>query len=294
MPQNQNITLYVMSQKGLGVVKALTEQKLLDASDLLVIGRDKNVLDDYADKIIDHCKKHKLKFEERKDHKKASSTYTMAISWRWMLPPTKGLIILHDSLLPKYRGFLPLVSAIMNSEKTVGVTALFANDYYDSGDIIAQAETNIEHPIRIQDLINLIEKNYQELSIDIVQKIKENKIIEGKAQDHSQATYSLWRDQEDYRIDWSQSAEDIQRFIFAVGAPYQGASSLIENNIVRIFDAELFPDKEIINRDPGKVIFLEQKNPVVVCGNGLLKLTSIQDNFGNSLLPLSSFRTRFK
>jgi len=283
-----------MSQKGYAVVQALTKKELLSSEDVIVVGRDKNVVNDFADNIVELCKSKNLNCQERKDHTEATTEYVMAIGWRWMLPTVDKLIILHDSLLPKYRGFLPLVSALMNNESTIGVTALYANDYYDSGDIIAQSKTAISYPIKIQKLINIIEKNYQELAINIVGKIKDGAAIEGTPQNHAEATYSLWRDEEDYQIDWSESAGDIQRFIHAVGTPYLGASSKLNSEIVRILDADIFPDKNIINRNPGKIIFMEHKKPVVVCGTGLLKLTNIQNEKGESMLPLKSFRSRFR
>ena len=283
-----------MSQKGYAVIQALCQKNILTENDLIVVGRDKNVKDDFADTIIELCKKHQIKYEERKNHKEASTDYHMAIAWRWMLPTTDKLIILHDSLLPKYRGFLPLVSALMNKDTTIGVTALYANDYYDSGDIIAQSKTDISYPMKIQKLINIIEKNYQELAVNILRKIKNSDVLKATPQNHEEATYSLWRDEEDYRIDWSQNAKDIQRFIHAVGVPYSGASTILNGQLVRIEDAELFPDKKIVNRNPGKVIFIENKRPVVVCGKGLLKITVIKDENGQSILPLKSFRARFK
>lgn len=294
MPQSKSITIYAMSQKGFAVVKTLSQKNMLTKDDLIVIGRDKNVPNDFGNDLVELCEKNNIPFQERKDHKEASTDYLLAIGWRWMLPSIQNLIILHDSLLPKYRGFLPLVSALMNKETTIGVTALFANDYYDSGDIISQSKTDIQYPIKIQKLINIVEKNYQKLAVDIVKKIKNGESLTGTPQNHEEATYSLWRDDDDYKIDWSQSAEYIQRFIHAVGPPYLGASSTIKDQTVRIMDAEIFPDKIVVNRDPGKIIFLENKKPVVVCGTGLLKLSNIQDEQGESILPLKSFRTRFK
>lgn len=293
MAPKKSITIYAMTQKGLAVIQALSKKKLLGKDDLIVVGRDRNIVNDYADTILSYCNKHKINITERKDHEDANTEYVMAIGWRWMLHPDKNLIILHDSLLPKYRGFLPLVSALMNKESSIGVTALYANDYYDSGEIIAQSSTKITYPIKIQKAINLIQKNYQALAVEIVKKIKNEDQLVGTPQNHKNATYSLWRDDEDYIINWKESAEYIQRFIHAVGPPYLGASSKIKDQVVRIFDAEIFPDKNIMNRNPGKIIFNENNKPVVVCGKGLLKLTEIFHENGENALPLKSFRTRF-
>jgi methionyl-tRNA formyltransferase len=57
----------------------------------------------------------------------------------------------------------------------------------------------------------------------------------------------------------------------------------------------MIDDKKIENRTIGKVIFIIKGNPVVVCGKGLLLLTSIiDDSSGKNILPLKKLRTRFK
>jgi methionyl-tRNA formyltransferase len=52
-------------------------------------------------------------------------------------------------------------------------------------------------------------------------------------------------------------------------------------------------DVKIENRSPGKVIFIEDKLPVIVCGKGLLMLVDVRDEHGESVLPLKYFRSRF-
>lgn len=293
MKNGNSITLYVLSQKGFAVLQSLSKLKLLDQHDVVVVGRDKKVINDFSKDIVSLCKKNNIQYFKRKDHQELTTPFAMAIGWKWMLPTINNLIVLHDSLLPKYRGFLPLVSAILNNEPEVGVTALFANDYYDSGEIIAQEKTSIKYPIKIQKVINLVQLNYQDLAVKIVTKIKKEQKLTSIPQNHKEATYSLWRDEKDYAIDWSKSAEEIQQFIYSIGEPYLGACSMVNGQLVRIFDADIFPDKEIINRDIGKVIFMEKKKPVVVCGKGLLRLTYVVDELGENFLPLKNFRSRF-
>ena len=107
-------------------------------------------------------------------------------------------------------------------------------------------------------------------------------------------TYSLWRDEDDYRVDWYKSAEDIDRFIDAVGYPYSGAFSLIHEQKVRIIDADPIEDVQVENRIPGKVIFIENGKPVIVCGKGLLRVNElVDDKTKQSILASLKFRTRF-
>jgi methionyl-tRNA formyltransferase len=91
----------------------------------------------------------------------------------------------------------------------------------------------------------------------------------------------MWRDQEDYHIDWNLSAEEIKRFIYAVGHPFEGAFSIIKGEKIRIVDCELIQDLKIENRTVGKVFSLTKNQPVIVAKNGLIKITNATDDSGN-------------
>jgi len=91
-------------------------------------------------------------------------------------------------------------------------------------------------------------------------------------QNETEVTYWLWRDEEDYRIDWSSDAAQIQRFIDSVGNPYKGASAFMGEHTVRILDAVVEPDIQIEVRQSGKIVFMREGSPIVVCGRGLLRV----------------------
>ncbi len=294
MSSENRITLFLMSYKGLKVLETFGAE-FSDTVDFVVTARDASIQDDYCEEIRQTCKRLDIKCFDRQGDFRVTSGYALAVSWRWLinLSATK-LIVFHDSLLPKYRGFNPLVSYLINEEKEIGVTALFAADEYDVGDIIVQSSSEISYPLRIADAIESVSDNYVALARKIGKEISLGRELNAKMQNEAEASYSLWRDEEDYRIDWSQPARKIRRFIDAVGFPYQGASSLIEEKKVRIFDAEELADVTIKNRTTGKVIFLQNGFPVVVCGEGLLKILSlVDDETRQSVLPLRRFRTRF-
>lgn len=288
------VTLFLMTQKGYAVLDALSREfPHLIAS--VVSSRDPNVRKDYYDEMRALCAERGLPFHDRSEGLPTFSTYAMSISWRWMLDlVSTRLIVFHDSLLPRYRGFNPLVTALINGDEEIGVTALFAAGEYDRGDILAQSSTRISYPIKIQQAIELVAHNYVELALAIARRILEGETLQGTPQVDAQATYSLWRDEEDYRIDWTRSADQIRRFVDAVGYPYKGASTLVNGHLARVLDVEVLPDVRIENRVPGKVIFMRERKPVVVCGSGLLRIdTLVDDADGRSLLPLAKFRTRF-
>ncbi len=289
------ITLYLMTQKGFEVLNALIAKNFQFIISEVILGRDKNIKNDYATEIISLCKQNSIKHFERYENHQVLSDYSLAISWRWLITESNSkLVVLHDSLLPKYRGFAPLVNMLINKEKEIGVSALFASEEYDKGDIIAQSSTIINYPITIAEAINLISKNYIELTFKIFSFLISNKEILAIPQNDLNASYSLWRDEEDYLINWQKDAEDILNFINAVSNPYNGATSFINGlQKVRILGAELVNDEKIENRAVGKVIFNKNNYPVIVCGSGLIKLIKVIDDITNEdVLPFNKIRIR--
>ncbi len=289
------VTLFLMTRKGLATLEHIGERyaSLITA---VVSARDPNVIEDYYEDIQAWCEARNIPFYDRKQTPLPTSTYALAISWRWLIPVTafEKLIIFHDSLLPKYRGFNPLVTALINGDREIGVTALYAAEEYDRGPIIAQYRTTVTYPIKIQEAIEQISVGYGKLAAEILEQIKRGETPQASPQDDTQASYSLWRDELDYRIDWHWSASKIKRFVDAVGFPYKGAASQIGERLVRILEVSVEPDVVIANRTPGKVIFLRQGKPTVVCGQGLVRIEQmIYDDTQSSALPLKRFRVRF-
>jgi methionyl-tRNA formyltransferase len=289
------ITLYLLSQKGFEVLSSLVDNDLKSLISEVVVGRDKNVINDFAEETKKLCNNHNIKCFERSDNFIIDSSYSIAISWRWLITENGSkLIVLHDSILPKYRGFAPLVSMLINKESKIGVSAIFASEEYDRGEIIAQSISNINYPITITEAINQISKNYIELVLNIFHNLKnENKLV-SKAQDETQASYSLWRNDNDYIIDWSKDAEDILTFINSVSEPYKGALTYINGHTpIRVLSAEVVDDVKVENRDFGKTIFIKEGYPIIVCGTGLLKIKkAIIDSSSESAIPFANFRVK--
>ena len=175
----KKITFFVMTKKGYEVLKEV-ESQFPSSIDLIISIKDKNVKIDFFDKIKKFSKKKSIKFYNYKDFKfKIENSYIFAISWKYLITNFKNsqLIVFHDSLLPKYKGFNPLVSALINGEKKIGVTAIKGNNDYDSGDIIKQKKIIIKYPIKIQQAIDSIIPLYKDLVINIIKTIKKNKLL---------------------------------------------------------------------------------------------------------------------
>jgi methionyl-tRNA formyltransferase len=284
-----------MGFKGLACLQSIINAN--KASNIVVVigSKDDAIQNDYYAEIEMLCSEANIVFVDRKKNNTIQAELAIAISWRWIiqLSNTVPLIVFHDSLLPKYRGFAPLVNCLINGENKVGVTALFASDEYDKGHIILQTAIDVQYPIKIEKAINEIATCYTKLMLQLLAMFQQGQPIKATPQNEAAATYSLWLNDNDYTINWHQSADAIKRFIDSVGYPYNGAVTTLQQQKVTILDAEVFEDVVIENRTPGKVIFIKNNNPIIVCGQGLLKITSMQSIEGQQLLPLKNFRSQF-
>lgn len=291
-----SIALFIMGKKGLACLETVLNTTAVELK-FVVYATDKNVEKDYADEIVALCSKHNILHYNKNtfdDTLLNDVSYYIAVAWRWLIKSNlEKLIVFHDSILPRNRGFNPLVTALINGDEEIGVTAIFANKEFDKGDILGVEKVNVIYPIKISEAIDIISICYQDLVVKIINKIANN-ILVASPQDEALATFSLWRDEEDYFINWNLEATKIERTINALGFPYGGARTILDDNIIILDEIKSVPDVKIENRTPGKIMFLDNNQPTIVCGKGLLKIEKAHylDN-GNDVV-FSKFRTRLK
>src|SRR5580700_3254643 len=110
---------FLMTAKGLAVLEAVIRAFGAARIAYVVSARDQNLVDDSFDQIAKLCHHNGIPFLEKNKPASLLSTYTFAISWRWLINDVSNLIVLHDSLLPKYRGFAPLPTALIKGEDII-------------------------------------------------------------------------------------------------------------------------------------------------------------------------------
>ncbi|MHB8951969.1 MAG: methionyl-tRNA formyltransferase [Pirellulaceae bacterium] len=219
----------------------------------------------------------------------------LCIGWRYLIPEAAiaylcgNVVAAHDSLLPKFRGFAPLPTALIVGEKRAGVTFLRVGRGVDEGDILWQKAMDIGPTDTIAQLIERVVPLYREGATMFLN----GELSAGVPQDSSQATYSIWRDERDYWIDWHADSAMIERTVRALGDPYLGARCRLNDKIVIVHQAEIVPDIGFALRQPGKVWGLDERGcPTVVCGQGMLRILAATCQ-GASILPMQSLRVRF-
>lgn len=150
--------------------------------------------------------------------------------------PPNGIVGLHSSLLPKYRGAAPLVWQMINGESKAGITLFYMDQGIDSGDIVAQAEEIIEE----EDTIGTLYEKVGNRGIELLKKYLPM-IAHGTAPRIKQKNLDskdIWpqRTPEDGLIDWSKTPKQIENFVRAQTKPYPGAYTIIGNKKITIWD----------------------------------------------------------
>ena len=135
--------------------------------------------------------------------------------------PKYGIINVHSSLLPKYRGASPIHSAILNGDKESGVSIMYIEEGLDSGDVILKETCEITE----DDTLGTLHDRLKELgAIGLEKALKLIEVGEVKAekQDDSKATFVKPITKEQAKIDWNNTKEVIFNQIRGLN-PFPGA-----------------------------------------------------------------------
>ena len=119
-----------------------------------------------------------------------------------------GMINVHGSLLPKYRGASPIQAAIVNGETTTGVTIMLMDEKMDHGPILSQKSLPIDKDDTFTALAGKMAVIGSKLLLDTLSKYL-NKEIRPQEQAHDQATFTKLLNKDDGKIDFNKSAEEI-------------------------------------------------------------------------------------
>jgi methionyl-tRNA formyltransferase len=216
----------------------------------------------------------------------------IAVSWRYMIAPSiarraaRGTFVLHDSILPKYRGFSPTPWAIINGERETGATLFRVTEEavdVDSGPIVGQIRIPI---LDCDDIATVMEK----ITIAYLDLLGRHLglLVEGRAitteQDVSGATYTCRRLPADNRIDWTRTARQIHDLVRATTRPYSGAFTTFQGKKLTVWKASLLPTKTYVGSIKGRVVERRTGIGVVaLAGDGPILIEQVQLDSGQLL-----------
>jgi methionyl-tRNA formyltransferase len=182
-----------------------------------------------------------------------------------------GIINVHGSLLPKYRGAAPIQWAILNGETRTGVTTMRIDAGLDTGAMLLKAETAIGPDEDAASLGGRLAEMGARLLVETLEGLGAGTII-AEAQDPAQATYAPLLKKEDGRIDWTRAAADIHNQVRGL-QPSPGAYTRFRGQTLHVRRARV-AEGDRAGARPGTVAGV--KPLTVICGSGALELLEVQ------------------
>ncbi len=184
-----------------------------------------------------------------------------------------GSINVHGSLLPKYRGAAPIQWAVLNGDKTTGVSVQYMAAAMDAGDVISARETEIGEFETAGELFDRLKTLGAELLAETVRKIASGSVIR-VPQNEADATYTKMLDKNMSPIDWNKSPREIVKHICGLN-PWPVATTELGGVSFRVFGAEYTDTRTTLA--PGKIISAGKAGIEVACGGGRsLRITEVQ------------------
>ncbi|MCA9348755.1 methionyl-tRNA formyltransferase [Candidatus Saccharibacteria bacterium] len=185
-----------------------------------------------------------------------------------------GIINIHPSLLPKYRGTTPIETAILNGDKETGVSIMKLTSGMDSGPIFAQAIQILTGKESKAQLTDSLDSLGATLLINVLPGIFDGS-IKATPQSESRASYTKMLTKEDSRLDFSKSAEQLEREIRAL-AEWPGSKTTINGTEVTITSAYGVPSNDQ-SKKAGEYWIVEEANLLAIeTGSGYLCVQTLK------------------
>ena len=162
--------------------------------------------------------------------------------------PKLGCINVHGSLLPKYRGAAPIQWAVLNGDKTTGITTMYMNEGMDTGDMILKQEVEIGEDETTGELWERLSKIGGKLLVETLKQIEQGTVKrEKQAEDFTMAPMLS---KEMSKIDWeNKNAIQIKNLVRGLN-PIMGAYSLLEGKKIKFWKVKAITDQELFEQFP--------------------------------------------
>lgn len=195
--------------------------------------------------------------------------------------PEYGCVNVHGSVLPKYRGAAPIQWAIINGDKTTGVTTQYMKMGVDTGDIIFTDETEILPDETYGELYTRLSQSGAELLLKTVNAIKAGTAPRTE-QDESEATHAPMLTKETGHINWTKSADEVLNLIRGTN-PWPMSYAMYGDEMMKVFGVKKGSG---FDAPPGKIRIVNKKLEIS-CGKDSVVVDEIQFKGGKRMTVAS-------
>jgi methionyl-tRNA formyltransferase len=201
--------------------------------------------------------------------------------------PPQGIVNVHASLLPKYRGAAPVQWAIARGEMRTGVTTMKIDAGLDTGAMLLQREMEIGAEENAAALSARLAEAGAELLVETLRRLPE---IAPQPQDESQATWAPVLRREDGKIDWSMPAGEIVNRVRGF-QPWPGAYAFLGGQRLQVWAARAASGADFMDLAPG-ALRAAGRGLYAGCAGGAIELIEVQME-GKKRMPASAFLNGF-
>ena len=210
-----------------------------------------------------------------------TAAYGQILSKEILDASTYGVFNVHGSLLPKYRGAAPIQWAVINGEKTTGITILRSDVGMDDGDIILKHEVDIMPEETAGELFDRLAVIGADCLMEALQQLEDGTITY-TPQDHSLATVCKMLKKENCTLNFDNSAYLVKQFILGLN-PWPVAEMKLEEGRFKVYKAIVYNNNDLLvdNYKTGEVVLASPKSGLVIKANdGFVEITEIQAENG--------------
>ena len=201
-----------------------------------------------------------------------TAAYGQILSGELLGVPRQIPVNVHASILPHYRGAAPIQWAIINAEKSTGVTTMVMDEGMDTGDILLTAETAIEARDTAGSLHDKLAGIGGGLLIQTLNRWLDGSLTR-QSQDNSKATYAPALKKEDGHIHFDEPAGVIQHKIRGL-TPWPGAYTVMDGKRIKILEANI--EDQASPAPPGTIIQADGDKIRVACSDGAISILRLQ------------------
>ena len=188
--------------------------------------------------------------------------------------PTHGMLGIHPSLLPAYRGAAPIAWALLQGESVTGVTIFRLVERMDAGEILSQQTVSIAPGEDAEQLSKRLSRLGADAVVEAIAMLGEGRAA-FRPQDESQVTLAPKLTKRQGHVDWSASADTIVRLVKAI-VPWPGATTWWQGTPLKVWRADVAALEETPGAAPGTIVGIDHEAIRVAAGRGIVSLQEVQ------------------
>ncbi len=200
--------------------------------------------------------------------------------------PKYGVLNIHGSILPKYRGPAPIHRAVINGDSEVGITIMYVDEALDSGDIIKIEKINITEEETTGEVYNKLKVIGAEALVDVLKDFEKG-VFERTPQDHDLSTYAPLIEKNKCQINFDNKAVDIKNFVRGL-YPFPKSYTYLDGVLYKIGEIAVLDENVKEGSVAGEIFEVNKDELKVNANDKLISIKKIQKQ-GSKEMAIGDF-----